>query len=253
MRREDLALGRRCRSSVGQRRHAAEAHRDAVELQQRARRSLGVAASVVPDDLRGLGLAGPRPASAPSVPSLRCPRPAPPAAAGTASRPCGRTIIMITSAAPKTRTRYSANPRNRSGSHATRNAPEDDAGDVARPRRGPPRRGSVADRMNGKSVGRDEPSGRRVDHAGRAADRRTDREGPELEREASARPSARRRPRPPGSPPRTARPGWLSSRLQHDDDQDDERDGQVVVGLRRRDAEGRARRRRRRSAGAGCR
>jgi hypothetical protein len=40
---------------------------------------------------------------------------------------------MITSAAPNTITRYSSNPRNRSGSQAMRNRAEDDAEQVARP------------------------------------------------------------------------------------------------------------------------
>ena len=68
------------------------------------------------------------------------------------SRPSGRMIIMITSAAPKVSTRYSSNPRNRSGSQATRNAPSTTPSRLPDPPSTTAHRIS-ADRMNGKLIG----------------------------------------------------------------------------------------------------
>ena len=68
------------------------------------------------------------------------------------NRPCGRSAIAATSAAPKTRMRYSEKPRSRSGSQAMRKAPNITPGMLPDPPRTTAAR-IVAERMNGKSSG----------------------------------------------------------------------------------------------------
>ena len=155
--REDLALVD-AELDVVQRDHAAEAHRDArrapAALTPRrpvvrpASTSGGARDGSSSASTRWSATGRPRHRALPSRRSLgssarRC---------RDGSRPSGRKIIMITSAAPKVSTRYSSNPRNRSGSQAMRNAPRMTPGRLPDPPSTTAARIS-ADRMNGKLTG----------------------------------------------------------------------------------------------------